>query len=139
MGCLWELRSTRGGEEWVVRHTGFWGVSEDAESPLSEAGMRHGSWQVSAGALRFRAGRGASARQSSVVHLGPRNEELQPWATSNPAIQPGLYRRRQRGCAQAVLQGEVTRGCTQPALREWEVTAGCSEPVPHSGVAQGWV
>lgn len=56
--------------------------------------------------------------------------------TSNLMVQPGLYSQRQRGRAQAVLQGEVTAGCTQPALCVWEVTAGCSQPVHHRGVAR---
>lgn len=125
-----------GARNGVIYCAGFWGVGEDAESPTSKAGMCSDSWQVCAGGLRFLAGRGAYGWESTVGHLAPQNEELQPRETSNPEVQPGLYSQRRCGCAQAVLQGEVTAGCTQPALGVWEVTAGCSQAVPHGGVAR---
>ena len=116
-GACGSWGSTRGGEEWVVHRAGFWGAGKDAESPTSKAGKCSVSWQVCAGGLRFMEGSGAYAWESTVGHLGPQNEELQLWETSNPVVQPGLYSQRQCGCAQTVLQGEVTVGCAQPALR----------------------
>lgn len=103
---------------------------------MSKAGLCGGSWQVYArGALW----QGGLPWERTMRHLGPQNEEIQPREVSNPVVQPGLYSQRRRGCAQAVLQREVTAGCTQPALCVWEVAAGCSQPAPHGEVARGCV